>query len=37
MLNDTNITVLEEILTHRASSENLKIITLLSDFPLNVK
>lgn len=37
MLNDTNFTVLEETLTHRASSENLKIIALLLDFPLNIK
>lgn len=37
ILNDTNFTVLEETLTHRASSENLKIIALLLDFPLNIK
>jgi hypothetical protein len=37
MLNDTNVTMLDEILTHRASSENLKVTAQLSDFPLNVK
>jgi len=33
MLNDTNVTMLEEILAHRTSSENLMIIALLSEFP----